>query len=354
MKKLVAILLCAILILSMVACSPTQTSESDESTATQPEETTQEVATEEAATAPTENASAEAGEEYNIVYITPQASNPYFLTIDAGCQDAADELGVKVTYMAPMTNDMQGQTTVVQAALVAKPDFVIIAPVDSEGMVGVCQEFLDEGIPMITVDRDFNRQDLRLCAISSDNYIGGQTAADLTNELLGGTGDVAYLGFNPGITSIDERYAGWNDNLALYPGLKLVGEQFETSDIQKLTAKANAMITSDSELKAIFACFTNATIAAATAVKENDLIDSINVVGFDASPDEIELLKDGSVDVLICQRAYDMGKLAVEYAVAYLNDGTLPPDEVHTEFVAITADNMDDPDIAKYVYRSAE
>ena len=48
-----------------------------------------------------------------------------------------------------------------------------------------------------------------------------------------------------------------------------------------------------------------------------------------------------------------MGQLAVQYAVDYLENGTLPPEETHTEYVSITADNMSDPEVSRYVYRSA-
>lgn len=343
MKKCISLFVCCIMLLSISACGDSGHSSSDQISPPSQSSKLQEP--------PKDGKSSK---NYDIVYIAPQASNPYFLTIDAGCQAMAEELGVTVTYMAPATNDMQGQTTVVQAAMVSDPDFVIIAPVDSEGMMAVCKEFLDNGVQMITVDRDFNDPAMRLAFIASDSYIGGSFAADTVNDLLGGEGHVAYLGFTPGISSIDDRYAGWNDKLKEYPGLELTGEQFETSDIQKLTAKANAMITADPELKAIFAGFTNATIAAATAVKESGLTDEIYVVGFDASPDEIELLRDGSADALVCQLAYEMGQLAVQYAVDYLEKGTTPPSETHTEFVSITAENMNDPDIAKYIYRSVE
>ena len=352
MKKLLTLLLCCAFTLSIIACG---TNEDTDNSALSNSLIQSEVPNDDSGNSGNSEVVdiGKSSKDYNIVYIAPQASNPYFLTLDAGCQDMAEELGVTVTYMAPATNDMQGQTTVVQAAMASNPDFVIIAPVDSEGMMAVCQEFLDDGIQMITVDRDFNDPSMRLAFIASDSYLGGVYAADTINELLDGEGHVAYLGFTPGISSIDDRYAGWNDALEKYPGLELTSEQFESSDIQKLTAKANAMITADPDLKAIFAGFTNATIAAATAVKENGLSDDIYVVGFDASPDEVALLSDGSADALICQLVYEMGQLAVQYAVDYLENGTLPPEETHTEFVTITADNMSDPEISRYVYRSA-
>lgn len=292
--------------------------------------------------------------KYNIEFISAQSSNPFFLTINAGAQDEAKKLGVNVTFVAPATNDMQGQTSVVQAALTTKPDFVIIAPVDSTGMIEPLREINKENIPVITVDRDVNDKSVRLGTIISDNKAGGRLAAETLNELLGGSGNVAYLGFTPGIQSIDDRKTGWDKGLSNYTGLNLTGEAYETSDLQALTAKANALITKDPELKGIFASFTNAVLAASTAIKSADKVGEIKVVGFDASPDEIQALKDGSVAALIAQEAYTMGQLAVRYAVEYLDNGETPPDVTHTEYVVITAENMNDPEITPYIYRSAK
>ena len=297
--------------------------------------------------------SEKASKEYEISFISVMSSNPFFLTINAGMQDEAERLGVKVNYLEPATNDMQAQTTVIQAVLVTKPDFVVIAPVDSTSMIAPMQEMKDSGIPMITVDRDINDHSLRIATISSDNASAGYLAAKYLNDQLGGSGNVAYLGFIPGVTSVDERYAGWNDALKNdFPGLNLSGEAFEKSDLQALTAKANALITKDPELKGFFAGYTNATLGAATALQEAGLVDDIVLIGQDASPDEVLSLRAGFIDALIAQKAYDFGVMAVKFAVDYLENGTMPPDVTRMDHIIITIDNIDDPEVQKYTYRS--
>ena len=302
-----------------------------------------------------ETVSEKASKEYEISFISCMSSNPFFLTINAGAQDEAARLGVKVNYLEPATNDMQGQTTVIQAVLVTKPDFVIIAPVDSTSMIAPMKEMQDEGIPMITVDRDINDPSLRIATISSDNASAGYLAAEYLNEKLGGSGNVAYLGFIPGVSSVDERYAGWNAALSdVFTGLTLTGEAFEKSDLQALTAKANALIAKDPDLKGIFAGYTNATLGVATALKGADLVDDIILIGQDASPDEVQGLREGSIDALIAQKAYEFGVLAVRYAVDYLDNGTMPPDTTRMDHIVITVENMDDPEVMQYTYRAAD
>lgn len=294
----------------------------------------------------------QASKNYQIAHITPQANNPFFLTIEAGCKDAAAAYGVTVNYMAPKANDMQSQTTVVQAALTTKPDLMIIAPVDSEGMGGVLKEVSDLGIPIITVDRDLNDTSLRLACIQSNNYEAGQFAANTMIEMLDGKGKIAILTFNPGVQSVDDRLAGFEEVISSVDEITVVGKSYASSDLHELAAKANALITQTPDLDAIFASFTNAVLASGNMVKQAGLLGSIKVLGFDTSPDEVDMLRAGVVDALICQGAYDMGWFAVQYAVEYLESGTMPPEMTNTDLLSITSENMDKPEIAKYIYRT--
>jgi len=295
-----------------------------------------------------------AQKSYKIVLVSAQSSNPYFFTINAGAQDEAKTLGVSVVFQAPQANNIQSQLTVVQAIQATKPDFVIIAPVDSTGMIAPLRMMKEDNIPVITVDRDVLDTSVRLGTIISNNKKGGYMAAEYLSKALGGSGDVAYLGFTPGIQSVDDRHTGWNDGLKEFKGLRLAGEAFETSDLQSLTAKANALLTRNPNLKGIFASFTNAVLAAASAVKNAGLSGKVKVVGFDASPDEIQALRSGAIDALIAQEAYTMGQLAVRYAVDYLDNGTKPPDTTYTSFIVITPENVNSPDIVPYIYRGAK
>jgi len=47
-----------------------------------------------------------------------------------------------------------------------------------------------------------------------------------------------------------------------------------------------------------------------------------------------------------------MGSKAVEFAVQYLEDGTKPPALWNPDYVVATKDNIDSPEVAKYLYRA--
>jgi len=73
-------------------------------------------------------------------------------------------------------------------------------------------------------------------------------------------------------------------------------------------------------------------------------------VAFDATADAIGMLKDKTVDLVIAQKPSDMGYLAVELAVAYLDGATSLPTHIPTGYQVITRDNMDKPEVAAFFY----
>ena len=73
-------------------------------------------------------------------------------------------------------------------------------------------------------------------------------------------------------------------------------------------------------------------------------------MAFDATETAIEMLKDGTVDMVIAQKPGDMGYLATLMAMAYLNGVTSIPTHIPTGYAIITRDNMDDPDVMQFFY----
>ena len=71
---------------------------------------------------------------------------------------------------------------------------------------------------------------------------------------------------------------------------------------------------------------------------------------WDATKDAIASLKDGTVNMVLAQKPFDMGYMAVEAAMADLNGVTSFPKHVTTGFAVITPENMNDPEISKYFY----
>ena len=66
--------------------------------------------------------------------------------------------------------------------------------------------------------------------------------------------------------------------------------------------------------------------------------------------ENIQFLRDGIVSLVIAQKPADMGYLGVIAQIANLRGVTSMPARVGTGYAVITIDNVDDPDVARFIY----
>ena len=58
------------------------------------------------------------------------------------------------------------------------------------------------------------------------------------------------------------------------------------------------------------------------------------------------------MQALVAQKPFDIGKQGVEQAMAALGGGSVTAN-IQTESLVVTKDNMAQPDVAKYIYKSS-
>jgi len=77
----------------------------------------------------------------------------------------------------------------------------------------------------------------------------------------------------------------------------------------------------------------------------------VQVVAYDATAFAIEQLRAGTVTLVLAQKPFDMGYMAVQFAVAHAAGVTSLPKRVQTGFAIIDINNVDDPAIARFIYQ---
>lgn len=292
--------------------------------------------------------SSSSGNPLRIVMLLNDQFDPYYLTLVKGASAEAKKLDVDFSWQAPTTLDVASQTQLLQSVAATKPDGIIMSAIDASAMVAPMKQVQQSGIPIMTVDSDVNDPSARLGTVKSDGNATGAAAADEMNKLLGGSGQVGYVGYTPGIQSVDMRLAGWKARLTSYPALKSIGEQYAGADTSDNVAKASALIVKDPDVKAIFASWTNAAIGSAQAVQQSGK--KIDVIGVDAAPDEVSLLKNGQIAALVAQKPAEMGQIAVTDLVNYVREGVKPKSDQLLDSVVITQSEASDPEYSQYFY----
>jgi ribose transport system substrate-binding protein len=284
--------------------------------------------------------------------------DPFYFTMQRGAEKATERFGSELVVQIPENWNATVQTPMLDA-MVARGDldFLFLAPVDKEAMVAPLQNAHDAGLPLLTVDTFIGDGDyfggpvtFPLSYIGSNNVQGGRIGCDALAKGIGESGKVYIQNVKPGISTTDQREEGCKEALANYPDIELVGVDYNDDDPSKAQAQVEAMLQREPELAGIFGTNVFSAQGAGQVVQNQGLSGKVKVVAFDATETAIEMLKNGTVDLVIAQIPADMGYFAVQMAMAYLNDVVSIPPRIPTGYQVITRDNVDDPEVAKYIY----
>jgi ribose transport system substrate-binding protein len=294
-----------------------------------------------------------------VIGFLPGVVDPFYQVMQLGVEQAVSDFGIEVVTQIPDTWGPTVQTPILDAMIARGDiDYLVIAPTDKEQMVAPLQSAIDAGIKVITVDTFLGDGDyvngpitFPLSYIGSDNEEGGRIAGRAVGEALGGEGTVYIQNTNVGVSTTEQRGQGFREAIAEFPGIEVIGEDYNLDDANTSVEQTTAVLQREPDLGGIFGVNVFSAQGAGTAVVNGGLAGAVEVVAFDATQFAIELLRDGTVSLVIAQKPYDMGYLAVAFAMADARGVTSLPIRVTTGFAVITADNVDDPEIARFIYQ---
>jgi len=290
----------------------------------------------------------------------PGVVDPFYQVMQLGVEAAAKQYDLEVVTQIPPTWGVEAQTPILDA-MVARGDlnYIITAPTDKEQMVGPLKAALDSGVKVITVDTflgDGNYVtgpiNFPISYIGSDNVEGGRISARGLAKAIGGKGTVYINSTNPNVSSVEGREQGFKEVMAKeFPGIKVLGPDYNLDDMNKAQQQTSAIIEQNPDLVGVFGTNVFSAQGAGTAVVNAGLSGHVQVVAYDATKAAIELMGKGVVSLVLAQKPYDMGYMAVQFAVADAAGVTSLPRRVETGFAIIDKDNVKDPKVARFIYQ---
>ena len=290
----------------------------------------------------------------------PGTVDPFYQVMQLGVEKAAKDLGVEVVTQIPSTWGVEAQTPLLDA-LVARGDlnYIITAAVDSQQMIAPLQAASEAGIKIIGVDTflgdgDYENGPVKfpITYIGSDNEAGGAFAAQGLSKAIGDKGAVYINSVTPNIASVELRVKGFKEEMAKHANIKVRGPDYNDDDLNKATQQTAAVIEQNPDLVGVFGANVFSAQGAGNAVVNAGLSRKIQVVAYDATKSAIEMMNKGEVSMALAQKPFDMGYLAVEFAVADAAGVTSLPKRLKTGFAIIDKSNVNDPKYARFVYQT--
>ncbi|MEU6642815.1 ABC transporter substrate-binding protein [Saccharomonospora sp. NPDC046836] len=233
-------------------------------------------------------------------------------------RDAAAEVGVRDLLVTNANNELPKQIADIQNMLNQGADFLIVAPVNSDGLDPALAAAKQAGVPVLTIDRKVTNThcDDYLAFLGSDFEDQGKRAADALNEATGGTAKVAILLGSSGNNVTDDRNAGFKEQVqAQYPGLEIVAEQTANFARDEGQAVVEQLLQSNPDITAIYAHNDEMALGAVTAVQAagRQPGEDVKIVSIDGTRNAVQAIVDGHINAVI-ESNPRFGPLAFETA----------------------------------------
>lgn len=299
-----------------------------------------------------------------VIGFLPGVVDPFYQLMEVGVRQAAEDsnLNIELVVQIPESWGPTIQTPLLDA-MVARGDidYLITAATDKEQMVGPLQLAHDAGIEIISVDTFIGDGDYAngpitfpLSYIGSDNTEGGRIAARALAANVGETGPVYIQNVIPGVSTTDQREQGFREGIAEFPNMEIVGVDYNEDNENLAVQQTGAVLERETDLVGVFGTNVFSANGAGIAVNNAGLAGVVDVIAFDATTFAAEQLRAGVVSMMIAQKPFDMGYMAVQMALAHNAGVTSIPKRIPTGYAVITADNIDDPEVARFIYEVGE
>jgi len=283
---------------------------------------------------------------YRIAVVPQGSTHEFWKSIHAGAIKATQDLekeGIKIEliWKGPLReDDREQQIQVVEGFVSQGVDGIVLAPFDKDALVRPVQEARRAGIPTVVVDSPLNSND-PIAVIATNNFHGGELAAEHLAKLLDGHGKVLLLRYQEGVASTEARERGFIEKMKTFPGIQVISsEQYAgaTRDTAK-TAAENMLNRYGADIQGIFTPNESSTLGTLLALDDLRLSGKIRFVGFDTSAALLDALRAKKLNGIIVQNPFKMGELGVKTIISAIQKKGY--DSVDTGETLITPENLD-------------
>lgn len=291
--------------------------------------------------------------KFTIALIPGLTTDPFYITMHNGAMLEAKKLGVKLIWQGAPSFTPTLQIPVVNTVLAEHPSALLIAPTDVVALKAPIEKFIKAGIPVISVDTTLKDTSILAGRITSNNFQGGELAAQTIAKLSGYKGQVAVDNVVAGVSTTDARQAGFLAQIKKYKNMSVAAVEYNGDSPTLAEAQTKNIVLKYPKLVGIFGTNLYGAQGAGTAIKAAGKAGKIFVAAYDPEPATVKLLQEGVINVLVMQQPAVEGADAVLYAYDILTGHkSMVPSSTLVPNITATTANSHSPSITKYFYQS--
>ncbi|MBE7010031.1 MAG: BMP family ABC transporter substrate-binding protein [Ruminococcaceae bacterium] len=285
-----------------------------------------------------------------IAVIAKGFQHKFWQTVKQGAEQAANDLGVRITYEGPDTEaQIDKQVEMVDAAISKNPVAICIAALDSKAVLGSLEKAAAKGIKVVGFDSGVE-SDLVAATAATNNTAAAALAADKLAEAIGKKGKIGMVVHDQVSTTGRARRDGFKNRIEeAYPDIEIVDIQYGEGDHTRSADAAKAMMTANPDLVAIYGANEGSAIGVMLAVEELGKVGKVQVVGFDSGKKQVDSIREGHMLGAVTQNPMQLGYKAVE-AAYHAAQGKPVEKEIDTGFEWYDKSNVDSEKIRPLLY----
>ncbi|MCU1446291.1 substrate-binding domain-containing protein [Cryobacterium sp.] len=257
---------------------------------------------------------ADTGRTYALV-VHAVPGDAFWDVVKSGAEAAGALYGTTVTYQGDP--DVQKQSQLIETAIAAKVDGIIVSMANPDGLSGALADAAAADIPVISINSGAEESAAvgAITHVGQTEFLAGQGAG---TKLTGASaGKVICVIHEAGNAGLEDRCAGAADTLAGTTS----NVQVDIANLADAQNTIKSALLADPSIDGILTLNSAVGVAAAQAAAEAG---SDAMIGtFDVSADVTALIEDGSILFAVDQQPYLQGYLPVSFFELFYTNGNV-------------------------------
>jgi inositol transport system substrate-binding protein len=261
-------------------------------------------------------ASGSGGDDQITIGVTMLFDDLWLTTLrDAMTEYAATQPGVELV-MVDSKEDVATQLAQVENFVTQKVDAIVVIPANTDAADPMTKAAQDAGIPLVYVNRIPSNLPEGIAYVGSDSIQAGIMQAEWLAEQLGGKGNVVIMNGNLAQEAAQKRTEGEKQVFAKFPDIKIIREDTGNWSRDQGLALMENWLASGDQIDAVASNNDEMAIGAIQAIEAAGKLGEILIGGVDASPDALQEMDKGRLNVTVFQNAKGQGEGGIKAAIA--------------------------------------
>jgi inositol transport system substrate-binding protein len=259
---------------------------------------------------------------------------------DAMTAVAASEPGVELV-MVDSKEDVATQLGQVENFVTQGLDAIVLIAANTDATDPMTKAAMDAGIPLVYVNRKPSNLPEGVVYAGSDSIDAGRFQAEWLAEQLGGKGNCVIMNGNLTQEAAQKRTEGVKEVFAKFPDITIIKEDTGNwSRAEGLALMENWLSTGD-QIDCVASNNDEMAIGAISAIEAAGKLGEILVAGVDASPDALDEMDKGRLNMTVFQNARGQGEAGIKAAIALARGESTEP-LVWVPYEPVTPENYKD------------